>query len=158
MHDLCGVASVGIVARGPLDEYRFNMFMRDLLAEKSKDIFRCKGVLAVHVRRGGGGGWEMGEGAACEGGAPEEGSGGPEWTAIKQADMSCLAVVSCLARFQSPHEHATSPLRHGLDPDLVGFPPCPLLSPAGLRQPQVCVPGCARDHLLRPQRPPLGGR
>jgi hypothetical protein len=55
MHDLCGVASVGIVARGPLDEYRFNMFMRDLLAEKSKDIFRCKGVLAVHVRRGGGG-------------------------------------------------------------------------------------------------------
>jgi G3E family GTPase len=40
---------VGIVARGPLDEYRFNMFMRDLLAEKAKDIFRCKGVLAVHV-------------------------------------------------------------------------------------------------------------
>jgi hypothetical protein len=25
------------------------MFMRDLLAEKAKDIFRCKGVLAVHV-------------------------------------------------------------------------------------------------------------
>jgi hypothetical protein len=43
------VGSVGIVARGPLDEYRFNMFMRDLLAEKAKDIFRCKGVLAVHV-------------------------------------------------------------------------------------------------------------
>lgn len=40
---------MGIVARGPLDEYRFNMFMRDLLAEKAKDIFRCKGVLAVHV-------------------------------------------------------------------------------------------------------------
>lgn len=43
------MGSVGIVARGPLDEYRFNMFMRDLLAEKAKDIFRCKGVLAVHV-------------------------------------------------------------------------------------------------------------
>jgi hypothetical protein len=25
------------------------MFMRDLLAEHAKDIFRCKGVLAVHV-------------------------------------------------------------------------------------------------------------
>jgi G3E family GTPase len=49
MHDQSGVGSVGIVARGPLDEYRFNMFMRDLLAEKAKDIFRCKGVLAVHV-------------------------------------------------------------------------------------------------------------
>lgn len=49
LHDLSGVGSVGIVARGPLDEYRFNMFMRDLLAEKAKDIFRCKGVLAVHV-------------------------------------------------------------------------------------------------------------
>ncbi|KAF6264519.1 CobW/HypB/UreG, nucleotide-binding domain-containing protein [Scenedesmus sp. NREL 46B-D3] len=48
LHDLSGVGSVGIVARGPLDEYRFNMFMRDLLAEKAKDIFRCKGVLAVH--------------------------------------------------------------------------------------------------------------
>jgi G3E family GTPase len=48
MHDLSGIGSVGIVARGPLDEYRFNMFMRDLLAEKARDIFRCKGVLAVH--------------------------------------------------------------------------------------------------------------
>lgn len=38
---------------GPLDEYRFNMFMRDLLTEKAKDIFRCKGVLYVHVS----GGW-----------------------------------------------------------------------------------------------------
>lgn len=52
LHDLSGVGSVGIVARGPLDEYRFNMFMRDLLAEKAKDIFRCKGVLAVHVSAG----------------------------------------------------------------------------------------------------------
>eukprot|EP00878_Enallax_costatus_P005291 GHUV01005558.1.p1 GENE.GHUV01005558.1~~GHUV01005558.1.p1 ORF type:complete len:401 (+),score=133.11 GHUV01005558.1:364-1566(+) len=51
LHDLSGVGSVGIVARGALDEYRFNMFMRDLLAEKAKDIFRCKGVLAVHVSR-----------------------------------------------------------------------------------------------------------
>lgn len=49
LHDLSDVSSVGITARGPLDEYRFNMFMRDLLAEKAKDIFRCKGVLSVHV-------------------------------------------------------------------------------------------------------------
>lgn len=49
LHDLSDVSSVGIMARGPLDEYRFNMYMRDLLAEKAKDIFRCKGVLSVHV-------------------------------------------------------------------------------------------------------------
>ena len=49
LHDLSGVGSVGIVARGPLDEYRFNMFMKDLLAEKTADIYRCKGVLCVHV-------------------------------------------------------------------------------------------------------------
>ena len=51
LHDLSDVSSVGILARGPLDEYRFNMFMRDLLTEKAKDIFRCKGVLCVHVSR-----------------------------------------------------------------------------------------------------------
>ncbi|KAG1667433.1 hypothetical protein FOA52_004850 [Chlamydomonas sp. UWO 241] len=48
LHDLSNVSSVGITARGPLDEYRFNMFMRDLLAEKASDIFRCKGVLSIH--------------------------------------------------------------------------------------------------------------
>ncbi|KXZ55538.1 hypothetical protein GPECTOR_2g1087 [Gonium pectorale] len=48
LHDLSDVSSVGIMARGPLDEYRFNMYMRDLLSEKAKDIFRCKGVLSVH--------------------------------------------------------------------------------------------------------------
>lgn len=42
LHDLSNVSSVGITARGPLDEHRFNMFMRDLLAEKARDIFRCK--------------------------------------------------------------------------------------------------------------------
>ena len=51
MHDLSDVTSVGITARGHLDEFRFNMFMRDLLAEKARDIFRCKGVLCVHVSR-----------------------------------------------------------------------------------------------------------
>ncbi len=40
---------VTVSAKGSLDEYRFNMYMRDLLAEKAKDIFRCKGVLSVHV-------------------------------------------------------------------------------------------------------------
>lgn len=48
LHDLSDVSSVSITARGALDEYRFNMYMRDLLAEKSKDIYRCKGVLSVH--------------------------------------------------------------------------------------------------------------
>jgi G3E family GTPase len=47
MHDLSDIASVGVVAYGPLDEYRFNMFMRDLLTERAADIFRCKGMLAI---------------------------------------------------------------------------------------------------------------
>lgn len=41
-HDLSGISSIGVTAVGPLDEYRFNMYMRDLLTEKAKDIFRCK--------------------------------------------------------------------------------------------------------------------
>lgn len=47
LHDLSDVSSVAMTARGPMDEYRFNMYMRDLLSEKAKDIFRCKGVLCV---------------------------------------------------------------------------------------------------------------
>lgn len=47
LHDLSGVGSVGIYARGPLDKYRFNAFMRDLLSEKARDIFRCKGSLCI---------------------------------------------------------------------------------------------------------------
>lgn len=52
LHDLSGVGSVGITARGPLDKYRFNMFMRDLLGEKARDIFRCKGMLCIKVSVG----------------------------------------------------------------------------------------------------------
>ena len=48
LHDLSGVGSVGITARGALDQYRFNCFMRDLLAERARDIFRCKGVLCIN--------------------------------------------------------------------------------------------------------------
>ncbi|KAF5840067.1 CobW/HypB/UreG, nucleotide-binding domain-containing protein [Dunaliella salina] len=48
LHDTSDISSVGFQAHGTLDEYRFNMFMRDLLTEKAKDIYRCKGVLAVH--------------------------------------------------------------------------------------------------------------
>ena len=47
LHDLAGVSSVGIQAAGPLDQWRFNMFMKDLLTEKGRDIMRCKGVLCV---------------------------------------------------------------------------------------------------------------
>jgi G3E family GTPase len=36
-------------ARGALDKHRFNMFMRDLLGEKARDIFRSKGVLSIKV-------------------------------------------------------------------------------------------------------------
>lgn len=49
IHDLSGVGSVGIQAPGFLDQFRFNMFMRDLLSEKARDIFRSKGVLCVKV-------------------------------------------------------------------------------------------------------------
>lgn len=47
LHDASGVGSVGITARGPLDKFRFNMFMKDLLGEKARDIFRSKGVLCI---------------------------------------------------------------------------------------------------------------
>jgi G3E family GTPase len=47
LHDLSGVGSVGIYARGALDRYRFNAFMRDLLSEKARDIFRSKGCLCI---------------------------------------------------------------------------------------------------------------
>ena len=47
LHDVSGVGSVGITARGPLDKYRFNAFMRDLLSERARDIFRSKGVLSI---------------------------------------------------------------------------------------------------------------
>lgn len=47
LHNLAGVSSVGISASGPLDQHRFNMFMKDLLLEKSRDIMRCKGVLCI---------------------------------------------------------------------------------------------------------------
>eukprot|EP00983_Pelagomonas_calceolata_P067273 1149421-Pelagomonas_calceolata.AAC.4 len=55
LHDTSDISSVGFQAHGTLDEYRFNMFMRDLLTEKAKDIYRCKGVLAVHVSNRDGG-------------------------------------------------------------------------------------------------------
>ncbi|KAG2435738.1 hypothetical protein HXX76_006934 [Chlamydomonas incerta] len=35
------------MAEGPLDEYRFNMFMNDLLSERRNDIVGFKGVLCV---------------------------------------------------------------------------------------------------------------
>lgn len=47
LHDLSGVGSVGIYANGPLDKYRFNAFMRDLLSERARDIFRSKGSLCI---------------------------------------------------------------------------------------------------------------
>lgn len=48
-----------------MDEYRFNMYMRDLLSEKAKDIIRCKGVLCVQVSVGGSVAWAGGA-VVCE--------------------------------------------------------------------------------------------
>lgn len=68
MHDLSDISSVGFKTAGSLDEYRFNMFMRDLLTEKAKDIFRCKGVLSVHVSVSGGPAVALGGGLQLEAG------------------------------------------------------------------------------------------
>jgi G3E family GTPase len=52
VHDASGVGSVGITATGPLDRHRFNAFMRDLLAERARDVLRCKGVLCIKGQEG----------------------------------------------------------------------------------------------------------
>ena len=43
-------STVSIQLQGPIDPYRFNMFMADLLAERGSDIKRMYGVLTVQVR------------------------------------------------------------------------------------------------------------
>ncbi len=42
-------AAVTVQAQGSLDPYRFNMLMRDLLAEHSHDITWMSGVLNIQV-------------------------------------------------------------------------------------------------------------
>ena len=42
-------ATVHVELTGPIDPYRFNMFMADLLAERGSDIKRMSGVLSVQV-------------------------------------------------------------------------------------------------------------
>ena len=42
--------TVSIQLQGPIDPYRFNMFMADLLAERGCDIKRMYGVLSIQVR------------------------------------------------------------------------------------------------------------
>lgn len=51
LHDLNFVRSIGILLPGALDNYLFNMFMRDLLLERGKDIFRSKGTLCIHGQK-----------------------------------------------------------------------------------------------------------
>ena len=41
--------TVSVQVQGPIDPYRFNMFMADLLAERGSDIKRMSGVLCVQV-------------------------------------------------------------------------------------------------------------
>ena len=48
-HDNMGICSVGVTARGPLHQWRFNMFMKDFFAERAEDIFRSKGILCIKV-------------------------------------------------------------------------------------------------------------
>lgn len=43
---LSGVSSTGIEIDSPLDEKKFNEFMQNLLQEKARDLYRCKGVVA----------------------------------------------------------------------------------------------------------------
>jgi len=44
-HDLSGVGSIAFISEERLVSARFNRFMSDLLAKKSRDIYRSKGVL-----------------------------------------------------------------------------------------------------------------
>jgi len=46
-HDL-SVSSVGIECEGSVDENRFNVWLRNLLISRGVDIFRSKGILALH--------------------------------------------------------------------------------------------------------------
>lgn len=48
-HDNMGISSVGVTARGPLHQWRFNMFMKDFFSERAEDIFRSKGILCIKV-------------------------------------------------------------------------------------------------------------
>lgn len=49
-HDTMGICSIGVTARGPLHQWRFNMFMKDFFSERAEDIFRSKGILCIKVR------------------------------------------------------------------------------------------------------------
>jgi len=48
-HDNMGICSIGVTARGPLHQWRFNMFMKDFFSERAEDIFRSKGILCIKV-------------------------------------------------------------------------------------------------------------
>ena len=41
--------SVTVSVSGPIDPYRFNMFMSDLLAERGSDIKQMHGILSIQV-------------------------------------------------------------------------------------------------------------
>jgi len=47
-HDLSGVGSVGLTLAGNLDSLKFNSFMSTLLQLHAQDIYRSKGVVALH--------------------------------------------------------------------------------------------------------------
>jgi G3E family GTPase len=47
VHDLSGVGSVGLTIKGNLKQAKFNSFMRDLLTERARDIYRSKGVVSL---------------------------------------------------------------------------------------------------------------
>ncbi len=43
------LSTVTVAVAGPIDPYRFNMFMSDLLAERGSDIKQMHGVLSIQV-------------------------------------------------------------------------------------------------------------
>lgn len=101
------------------------MFMRDLLGEKARDIFRSKGVLCIKVRRDS-------PGCAACGGLPHLPP--PQPSSACSAGQGSSTPPNCRSV-----THSVPPL-------------CTSVSPAGPGGHQVCVPGCARDDLLWPCR------
>lgn len=45
---VCSVTSVGIVADGSIDMRKLNAWLSGLLQERGPDLFRSKGILAIH--------------------------------------------------------------------------------------------------------------
>lgn len=47
--DVEALDTVTVAVQGPIDPYRFNLFMSDLLAERGSDIKQMHGILSIQV-------------------------------------------------------------------------------------------------------------